>query len=152
MHIRASIHARIATFDDEKWKLITLMCNHFAHPANYTDIFAPSCGSIGNFTDISPDKAITLQMRSFNFPVRRLNFYAHVYPFDPNFFHKAQHLCLHLPVAKRRIHILSTVSKYRLEEDGALCLDDDHRWRSEAHCLGYVLMDCTLSLAPSKTK
>ena len=49
VHLRASIHVRTATFDDEKWKLITLMCSHMV---NYNDLFAPSCGSVGEFTDI----------------------------------------------------------------------------------------------------
>ena len=150
VRVRVSIHARFATFDDE---LITLMCGHFAHPSNYTGIFAPSCGSIGDFTDIKQyEDGITPQMRNFNFPVRRLNgnFYARVYPFDPKFYHKAhptgtllfsgfhshltllQYLCIHLPVAKRPIHILSEVPKYWLEEDGTLCLDENHRWRSDA--------------------
>ena len=91
-------------------------------------------------------------MRKVNFPVRRLNgdFYAHVYPFDSKFYHKAHHtrtllfssfhshltplqyLCINLPVAKRPIHILSVVLKYWLDDDdGALCLDETHRWRSE---------------------
>ena len=154
--MRASVHARIAIFDDEQWKLITLMCSHFAYPANYIDLFAPSCGSIWDFTDIKQDQdggfSIAPQMRNYNFAVRRLNgdFYAHVYPFDPKYFRKVhptgtllfagfhfhlillQHLCLRLPVAKRPIHILSTMPKYWPEADGALCLDDDHRWRSEA--------------------
>ena len=83
VRVRASIHARIATFDDEKWKWITLMCSHFAYPANYIELFAPSCGSIGDFTDIKQYEdgtlAITPQMRNFSFPVRKVNggFYAH---------------------------------------------------------------------------
>ena len=77
MHISAKVHARIATFDDEKWKLITLMCSHYAYPANYSAIFAPSCGSIGGFTDIKQFEdgtlAITPQMRNYSFPVQRTN-------------------------------------------------------------------------------
>ena len=155
VRIRASIHARIATFDDEKWKFITLMCSHFAYPANYSTIFAPSCGSIGDFTDMKQLEdgtlAITPQMQSFSFSVRRLTgeFYAHVYPFDPKFYRKVrpsgallfsgvrshltllQHLCIHCPFARRPIYILSEVPKYWLEDDGTLCLDNNHRWKSE---------------------
>ena len=89
--IRASLHIRTVTFDDEEWKIITLMCSHYA---NYDKLFAPSCGSVGEFTDIQQDAggnlAITSEMQCYNFSVRRLNgdWYAHVYPFDTNFFGK----------------------------------------------------------------
>ena len=63
VHVRVSIHARIAAFDDEKWKLITLMCGHFAHPSNYTDIFAPSCGSMGTSLTLSMMKMAPLRSR-----------------------------------------------------------------------------------------
>ena len=89
--IRASLHIRTETFDDEKWKIITLMCSHMA---DYDNLFAPSCGSVGDFTDIQQDAegnlAITPEMQCYNFSVRRLNgdFYAHVYPFDTKFYRK----------------------------------------------------------------
>ena len=89
--IRASLHIRTVTFDDEKWKIITLMCSHMA---GYETLFAPSCGSVGDFTDIQQDEegnlAITSEMLCYNFSVRRLNgdFYAHVYPFDTKFYRK----------------------------------------------------------------
>ena len=119
-HIRASLHVWTATFDDEKWKIITLMCSHMA---SYDALFAPSCGSVGDFTDIQQDAegnlAITSEMQCYNFSVRRLNgeFYAHVYRFDAKFFRKVhpagvllfsgvhshlilpQHLLIHLPNA-----------------------------------------------------
>ena len=47
--IRASLRIRTVTFHDEKWKIITLMCSHVA---GYKTLFAPSCGSVGDFTDI----------------------------------------------------------------------------------------------------
>ena len=124
--------------------LFTLMCNHFAYPANYATIFAPSCGSIGAFTDVKQLEdgtlAITPQMQSFSFPVRRLTgeFYAHVYPFDPKFYRKVhpsgallfsgvhshltllQHLCIHCPIARRPIYTLSEVPTYWHEDDGTL--------------------------------
>ena len=102
VQVRASIHVRTATFNDEKWKLITLMCSHYAYPAHYTQLFAPSCGSIGDFTDIMMDAdgklAITNEMQNYSFPVRRLNgeFYAHVYPFHTKFYRKVtlrEHCC-----------------------------------------------------------
>ena len=150
-HIRASLHVRTATFDDEKWKLITLMCSHMTC---YDTLFAPSCGSVGDFTDIQQDEegnlAITSEMQCYNFSVRRLNgeFYAYVYPFDTKFFRKVhpagallfsgvhshlivlQHLLIHLPNAKKPIWVLSEVPKYWLEDDGAMCLDETHRWKS----------------------
>ena len=90
-HIRASLHVHTATFDDEKWKLITLMCSHMA---DYNTLFAPSCSSVGGFTDIKIDAdanlEITSEMQKYCFSVRRLTgeFYAHVYPFDTKFFRK----------------------------------------------------------------
>ena len=57
-------------------------------------LFAPSCGSVGDFTDIQQDTegnlAITSEMQCYNFSVRLLNkdWCAHVYPFDTKFFGK----------------------------------------------------------------
>ena len=151
--IRASLHFRTATFDDEKWKIITLMCSHYA---SYYKLFAPSCGSVGDFTDIQQDAdgnlAITFEMQCYNFSVRRLNgdWYAHVYPFDTKFFRKVhpagallfsgvhshlmllQYILINLPIAKNPIWVISEVPKYWLEYDGTLCLDEAHRWKSTA--------------------
>ena len=44
--IRASLHIRTVTFDDEEWKIITLMC---CYMAGYETLFAPSCGSVDDF-------------------------------------------------------------------------------------------------------
>ena len=41
-----------------------------------------------------------------------------------------QHLLIHLPKAKQPLWVLSEVPKYWLEDDGAMCLDEAHRWRS----------------------
>ena len=149
--IRASLHIRTETFDDEEWKIITLMCSHMA---DYDHLFAPSCGSVGDFTDIQQDAegnlAITPEMQYYNFSVRRLNgdFYAHVYPFDTKFYRKVhpagallfsgvhshlmlmQYILLHLPNAKAPIWLISEVPKYWLEYDGTMCLDEAHRWKS----------------------
>ena len=151
--IRASLHIRTVTFDDEKWKIITLMCSHMA---DYDNLFAPSCGSVGDFTDIQQDAegnlAITSEMQRYNFSVRRLNgdFYAHVYPFDTKFYRKVnpagallfsgvhshlmlmQYILIHLLIAKVPIWVISEVPKYWLEYDGTMCLDETHRWKSTA--------------------
>ena len=150
-HIRASLHVHTATFDNEKWQLITLMCSHMA---DYYTLFAPSCGSVGDFTDIKIDAdgnlEITSEMQNYCFSVRRLTgeFYAHVYPFDTKFFRKVhpngallfsgvhshlmllQHLLIHLPKARKPIYVLSDVPKYWQEDDGAMCLHETYRWRS----------------------
>ena len=39
-------------------------------------------------------------------------------------------LMIHLPMTKKPIYVLSDVSKYWLEDDGNMCLDETHRWRS----------------------
>ena len=151
--IRASLHIRKVTFDDEEWKIITLMCSHYA---DYYTLFAPSCGSVGDFTDIQQDAvgnlAITYEMQCYNFSVRRLNgdFYADVYPFDTRFYRKVhpagtllfsgvhshlmllQYILIHLPLAKEPIWVISEVPKYWLEYDGTMCLDEAHRWKSPA--------------------
>ena len=151
VRVRASIHVHVATFDDVKWQLITLMCSHMS---DYYSLFAPSCGSVGEFTDIKQDAMGNLDipsaMRCYSFSVKRLNgeFYAHVYPFDPKFFRKVppsgallfsgvrshfmlfQYLLIQLPQTRKPIHVLSDIPKYWLEEDGAMCLDETHRWRS----------------------
>ena len=147
----ASLHIRTATFDDEKWNIITLMCSHYV---NYYTLFAPSCGSVGDFTDIQQDAegnlAITSEMQCYNFSVRRLNgdFYAHVYPLTPSFIGKyiprelfcfrdshlmlLQYILINLPTAKEPIWVISEVPTYWLEYDGIMCLDEAHRWKSTA--------------------
>ena len=89
--VRASIHTFFAIFDDEEWRIITLFVNHLDSKTKYTDLFAASCGSIGNFTDIKlcdEGYAMTWQMKHFNFPVRNFDgtFYAQVHSFDPSYF------------------------------------------------------------------
>ena len=136
-----SLHIQTVTFDNEKWKIITLMCNYMA---GYKTLFAPSCGSVGDFTDIQQNAkgnlAITSEMQCYNFSVRPLK-YAHVYPFDTKFFWKVhpagallfsgvhsylmllQYILISLPTAKNPIWVISKVPKYWLEYDGTLCLD-----------------------------
>ena len=89
-------------------------------------------------------------LTSSSFPVRRLTgeFYAQVYPFDTKFFRKVhpagallfsgsshlmllQYLLIHLPKAKQPLWVLSEVPKYWLEDDGAMFLDEAHKWRSK---------------------
>ena len=89
--VRASIHTFFATFDDGEWRIITLFVNHLDSKTKYIDLFAASCGSIGDFTDIKlgdEGYAMTRQMKHFNFPVRNFDgtFYAQVHPFDPSYF------------------------------------------------------------------
>ena len=50
--VKASIHTILSTFHNEEWSIITLMVEHLDSQSKYTDLFAPSCGSIGDFTDI----------------------------------------------------------------------------------------------------
>ena len=119
-------------------------------------LFASSCGSVEDFTDIQQDAvgnlAITYEMQCYNFSVRRLNgdFYAHVYPFNNKFYRKVhsagtllfsgvhsylmllQNILIHLPLAKEPIWVISEVPKYWLEYDGTMCLDEAHRWKSPA--------------------
>ena len=127
------------------------MCSHYA---NYETLFAPSCGPVGEFTDIQQDAAgnlaIPAEMRHYSFNVRRLTgeFYAHVFPFDTKFFRKVhtagallfsgvhshlillQYLLVHVPLARKPIMVFPEISKYWLE-DGTLCLFDNRRWRSQ---------------------
>ena len=120
----------------------------------YTDLFAASCGSLGEFTDIKMSDegyAMTRQMKNFNFPVRNLDgtFYAQVFPFDPSFFavkvhpsgallftpHHSQltllqHIIRQAPGLKKPVQFLDDTPKYWLEEDGTMCLHPSHRWKS----------------------
>ena len=149
------VHSRFATFDTEKWRLLTMTCGHFDHPTQYTGLFAASCGSFGEFIDIKKyddGYAIPPRMRDYNFPLRRLNgdLYAQVFPFDPFFFYikvhpngallfapfhsqltLLQHLWIQLDYSKKPLQLLSDVPKYWLEEDGVMCPDESHRRRSE---------------------
>ena len=67
------------------------MCSYMA---GYETLFAPSCGSVGDFIDIQHDAegnlAITSEMQCYNFSVRRLNgdWYAHVFLLTPGIFGK----------------------------------------------------------------
>ena len=168
--IRASLYIRTVTFDDEEWKIITLMCSHYA---NYYTLFAPSCGSVEDFTDIQQDAegnlAITSKMQCYSFSVRRLNgdFYAHVYPFDSKFYWKVhpaeallfsgvhshlmlmQYILIHLPNAKEPIWIISEVPKYW--NMMALCAWIRHIDGNQLQQLStYVLMACNLSQIRSR--
>ena len=89
--VKASIHTILTSFDDEEWKIITLMVEHLDSQLKYTDLFAPSCGSIGDFADITKydeGYVVPAKMRDFNFPVRNFDgaFYEQVFPFDPFYF------------------------------------------------------------------
>ena len=152
--VRASIHTHLTTFDDEEWRIITLVVNHLDSHLKYTDLFAASCGSIGEFTDIQKLEAgyaMSRQMKHYNFPIRNFDgaFYVQVHPFDPEFFavkvhptgallftpHHSQltllqHIIIQSPFLKRPVLFLSDIPKYRLEDDGTMCLHDSHRWRS----------------------
>ena len=84
--VKASIHTLFTTFDDEEWRIITLFVNHLDSRLKYTDLFAASCGSLGDFTDIKQSEegyAMTRQMKHYNFPVRNPDgtFYEQVHPF-----------------------------------------------------------------------
>ena len=153
--VSVHIHTRFATFDDEPWRLITMTGGPFDHADRYADLFADSCGSIGDFADIKKYEngafAITAQMRDYNFLLRRINgkLMAQVFPFDPYFFctkvrpngvllyapfpsqiTPLQNLCIQLEKMKDPLKLLSSVPKYWLEEDRTLSLHEDNRWRS----------------------
>ena len=152
--VRASIHTLLTTFDDEEWRIITLFVNHLNSQLKYTDLFAASCGSIGDFTDIKKldeGYAMTRQMKHCNFPVRNFDgtFYEQVHPFDPSYFavkvhptgallftpHHSQltllqHIIIQSPFLKQPVLFLSDIPKYWIEDDGTMCLDESHRWRS----------------------
>ena len=129
------------------------MVEHLDSQLKYTDLFAPSCGSIGDFTDIKKYEegyVIPTRMQNFNFPVRKFDgaFYEQVHPFDPFFFfctkvhptgallftpHHSQltllqHLCIQFQFAKKPLQLLSDVPKYWLDDDGTMSLDSSHRW------------------------
>ena len=152
--VRASIHTLFANFDDEEWRIITLFVNHLDSKFKYTDLFAASCGSLGDFTDIKQGDdgyAMTRQMKHYNFPVRNPDgtFYAQVHPFDPSYFavkvhptgallftpHHSQltllqHIIIQSPFLKQPVQFLSDIPKSWLEDDGTMCLDESHRWKS----------------------
>ena len=156
--IKASIHTVIESFDDEEWRIITLTVRHLDSQTKYTDLFAPSCGSIGDFTNITMKEnhkgekgyVVPRQMREYELQVRNYDgtFYERVFPFDPFYFctkvhptgallftpHHSQltllqHLCIQFQYAKKPLQLLSDVPKYWLEEDGTMSLDRDHRWK-----------------------
>ena len=67
--------SRIEHFDGEDWRIIAMTVGHLDSRFQYKDLFAASCGSIGDFTDIKKyDKgfAIPPQMRGYNFLIRNL--------------------------------------------------------------------------------
>ena len=66
--VKFGIHTLFTTFDDEEWRVITLFVNHLDSQLKYTDLFAASCGSLGEFSDIKQsegsDRAILAERRS----------------------------------------------------------------------------------------
>ena len=151
--VKVSIHTILSTFHNEEWSIITLMVEHLDSQSQYTDLFAPSCGSIGDFTDIKKydeGYVVPIAMQNFNFHVRNFDgtFYAQVHPFDPyctkvhptgallftphhSQLTLLQHLCTQFQFAKKPLQLLSDVPKYWLDEDGTMSLDSGHRWRSK---------------------
>ena len=151
--VRASIHTLLTTFDNEEWQIIILVVNHLDSRLKYTDFFAASCGPIGDFTNIKKldeGYAMSRQMKHYNFPIRNFDgtFYVQVHPFDPEYFavkvHPTgallftpyhlqltllQHIIIQSPFLKRPVLFLSDFPKYWLEDDGAMCLRNSHRWK-----------------------
>ena len=86
------IYKRHATFDNEHWHLISLLRGPFDHTTGLRDLFAESCESIGDFTDIHVYQdgtyAIIAEMRNYQFFQRNMEgqWLAKVQPFDPEFF------------------------------------------------------------------
>ena len=103
--VRASIHTFFAIFDDEEWRIITLFVNHLDSKTKYTDLFAASCGSIGDFTDIKlcdEGYAITRQMKHFNFQYAIL-------------MELSTHRCIlstHSPFLKQPVQFLADIPKH----------------------------------------
>ena len=152
--VKASIHVHLTTFDEEEWRIITLVVAHLDSSFMCTDLFEPNCGPIGEFTDIKMignGYVFPKDMREYNFPVRNFDgsFYAQIYPFDPFHFstkvhptgallftpHHSQltllqHLILHDQFAKKPLTLLSTIPKYWLEDDATMGLSERYRWRS----------------------
>ena len=132
-----------------------MFVNHLDSNSKYTDLFAASCSSLGDFTDIKQSEegyAMTRQMKHYNFPFRNPDgtFYEQVHPFDPSYFavkihptgallftpHHSQltllqHIIIQSPFLKQPVQFLSDLPKHWLEEDGTMCLDATHRWKSE---------------------
>ena len=138
-----------STFDDEEWKIITLFVEHLDSQLKYTDLFAFSCGSIGDFFLILRNEwyVVSTKMQNFNFPVANSTA-----PFMSKFFHLnrssfapkcirlahccsahitlnlhcCNHLCIQFQYAKKPLQLLSD-----MEDDGTMSLDDSHCWRSD---------------------
>ena len=170
--VRASIHTLFAIFDDEEWRIITLFVNHLDSKFKYTDLFAASCGSIGDFTDIKQGDdayAMTRQMKHYNFPVQNPDgtFYAQVHPFDPSYFavkvhptgallftpHHSQltllqHIIIQSPFLKQPVQFLSDIPKYWLEDDGTMLNPIVGNQRKQLH--GCVREASIRSPTPSK--
>ena len=148
--IKASVRCRIEYFDGEEWRIITMTVDHFDSRFQHKELFAASCGSIGDFTDIkkyNEGYAIPPQMLDFSCPIRNLDgtFYERVYPFDPYYFcanvhptgaflftpHHSQltllqHLCIQFQYASKPLQLFSDIPKYWIEDDGTMCLDEEH--------------------------
>ena len=71
------IYITYATFNHERWRLITLLGGPFDSATDYRDHFADSCDSIGDYTDFHQRNegafAISDDMRNFNFPLRNID-------------------------------------------------------------------------------
>ena len=114
--VRASIHTHFTTFG-----IITLVVNHLDSHLKYNDLFATSCGSIGEFTNIQKLQAgyaMSRQMKHYNFPIRNFDgtFYAQVHPFDP------EHILIQSPFLKRPVLFLSDIPKYWLKDVLCACM------------------------------
>ena len=175
--IKASIHTRLESFDEEEWRIITLTVGHMDSRFQYTDLFAPSCGSIGDFTDIFTDVQkydegyVVPQMRDYNFQVRNFDgtFYEQVFPFDPFYFctkvhptgallltpHHSQltllqHLCIQFQYAKMPLRFSLIFQNTGLKMMALWALMKATAGNLPRHCSGSEFMACTRFLATSK--
>ena len=130
---------------------ITLLSGPFDHTTDFRDLFADSCGPIGDFTDIHTYQdgtfAISEEMKKYQFFLRNMEgqWLAKVQPFDPESFcvkvHAnavllyapfrsqltlLQHLCLQLNLLPPSPRYWPVADR----SDGSLVLAQAGRWRS----------------------
>ena len=135
-----------AIFHNERWRLITFLGGPFDSTTDYRDLFADTCDSIGEFTDIHQHNegaySIAEDLRRFNFPLRNIDgrWVATVAPFGLDTFFVKVHptavwCTVYFGLNSYRCNIsacnwsLSLSPRYWPGADGKLNLTEAGRWR-----------------------
>ena len=151
VHVKSMVWSPKISLNDGRYVIRPFECKIVGKAKGLARVRASIHTLFAIFKQGDDGYAMTRQMKHYNFPVRNPDgtFYAQVHPFDPSYFavkvhpsgallftpHHSQltllqHIIIQSSFLKQPVQFLSDIPKYWLEDDGTMCLDDSHRWKS----------------------